>query len=221
MKLTVAGSMAVATWKPAMWVLGRASSQTVCQMPELGVYQPTCLPVGRLGSVGSNARTTKTFSPSRLNGIGDVGLERGVTPLVLGDLPTVDPHVGPPVDRAEPEPDPLIGGKFLGDCELAAIPADLRRILDLVNARELALPRERDHDRAVVTGRVGFFPAFSRALVLGVEPKLPAAIEVGPEWPHGVGPGMLGLGDGRLVSRDQYAPMPTGRVPTIQKSRES
>src|SRR5207253_1333954 len=65
-KAAVAGSVVVWIVNVSMNPLGRASSQTVCQIPEVGVYQPTCLPVGRLGSVGSKTRTVTTAaSPGR------------------------------------------------------------------------------------------------------------------------------------------------------------
>ena len=180
--------------KSAMYVFGRASSQTVCQMPELGVYQPTCLPVGRLGSVGSYARTTTTFSPVAIDGVRDIGLERRVSSLVLGDLPAVHPDVGPPVDRSESEPDPIARGKLRGDSESAAIPAHLGRALDLVNSRQLALPRKRHDDRLVVSRRAGLLPALGQPLVLGIEPEFPAAVEIGPVARMASGRGCSGLG---------------------------
>ena len=55
-----AGSIVVSIRNGPMCPFGRDSSQTVCQIPDVGVYQPTCFPVGKLGSVGSNARTVTT-----------------------------------------------------------------------------------------------------------------------------------------------------------------
>ena len=72
--------------------------------------------------------------------------------------------------------------------------------LGLVDPGEFALPGERDHDRPVETGGIGLFPSVAEALVLGIEPEFPTAIEVSPVGPHGLGAGMLGLRDGGFGS---------------------
>ena len=83
------------------------SSQTVCQMPLVGVYQMplglrTCLPRGWVpASVGSQAVTINSFGAGWLERVGNVEAERVVAAPVLADFLAVDPDRGLEIHRAE------------------------------------------------------------------------------------------------------------------------
>lgn len=114
-----------------------------------------------------------------LQGVGDVGTELVVAALVLGHCGAVDVHLGPPVDGAEVEPQPLAGADppVGGDGERAAVP---HPVLVPFEAGELGLDGVRDEDA------LGEVPADGRPLARRGGGELPTPVEVAP-----VGSGQL------------------------------
>src|SRR5262249_57593370 len=104
---------------------------------------------------------------------------------VVGDLLAVGADVGPPMEGVEAEPGPLVLREVIRDREHPPVPADPRRPLRLADARQLALPAERDRDRPVEPPRARPEPLGLDTLVLGVEPELPGAGEAAPVLPAG------------------------------------
>ena len=126
--------------------------------------------------------------------VGNIRFDRRISSFVFGDLLTIYPNVGTPVDRVQSKPDPLFGGNILGDREMPAIPAHLGRPCDLVDARQLAFPGKWHQDCAVVSRCPGLLPTGGNTRILGIKSEFPTAIEAGPIWTSCIGSRVLGRG---------------------------
>lgn len=179
----------------ARWVAGRASSQTLCQMPEEGeadavvvvAGHAALLAVGDVPLVGGGVDPHRELVFAVAEGVGDVGGEGGVAALVVGDLGAVHPDRGGVVHGAEVQHDAL-SGPVGGHGERAPVPGGPEPVLG--DAGGGRLPGEGHGDGAVVAvGRVG------GVRLGGVGAEVPGAVEGEP----GVGPvevraGVFGTG---------------------------
>ena len=155
--------------------------------------QPAC-PSGSSGSVGSKARTTTTLSPARFT-TSEISASKGVYPpscsATFRPLTHTSARQSTASNRSQTR---WSVGKSLGDREMPAIPADLGRPFDLVDARQLAFPGERHHDRAVVSRCPGLFPTRGNPCVLGSNRNSQRPLRLAQNGRRASGRGCSGLG---------------------------
>jgi hypothetical protein len=127
---------------------------------------------------------------SGLHVLGQLELERDVTAVVRAELLAVEPGGGAPVGGADHEEDAAPGPRCRHG-NRPRVPADDGAVR---NARQRATPREGHHDVAR-RRQLPAEPAARFARVRRIELELPGAVQVLPQVPLEVGPGMLGKGD--------------------------